>query len=306
MALALDRDFDPRHGEPVDVAPGVLRVTAPNAGPFTFRGTNTYLVGERSLAIIDPGPDDPRHLDALLRVIGGRPVSHILVTHTHRDHSPAARVLREETGALVLAEGPHRPARPLVTGETGRLDASADRDFQPDRRLEHGELVSGDGWTLEAVATPGHTANHMAFALPDERILFCGDHVMAWSTTVVAPPDGAMRDYMNSLDRLLARSDRLYLPGHGGPVLEPAAFVRGLKAHRLMRERAILERLEKGDRTIAEMVRVIYRDVDSRLHGAAALSTLAHLEDLVGRGLACTDRPPSIDGRYEPGAVAGS
>jgi len=302
MTLALNRDFEPRHGEPVAVAPGVVRVTAPNPSPFTFHGTNTYLVGERSLAVVDPGPDDPRHLDALTRAIGGRPVSHILLTHTHRDHSPLARPLSAATGAPVLAEGPHRPARPLHVGEAGRLDASADTELVPDRRLGDGEAIAGDGWALEAIATPGHTANHMAFAWREPGILFCGDHVMAWSTTIVAPPDGAMRDYMASLDRLLARPERLYLPGHGGPLGDPAAFLRGLKAHRLMRERAILERLARGDRTIPDMVRAIYRDVDPRLHGAAALSVLAHLEDLVARGLAASESDPAIDGCYEPGA----
>jgi glyoxylase-like metal-dependent hydrolase (beta-lactamase superfamily II) len=306
MTLPFNRDFEPRHGEPVAVAPGIVRITAPNPSPFTFHGTNSYLLGERALAVIDPGPDDPRHLDALLRAIAGRPVSHILLTHTHRDHSPLARPLSKETGAPILAEGPHRPARPLHTGEAGRLDAGADTELAPDRRLADGEAVAGEGWRLEAVATPGHTANHMAYALAGEGVLFCGDHVMAWSTTVVAPPDGSMADYMASLDRLLARCDRLYLPGHGGPISDPAAFVRGLKAHRLMRERAILERLARGDRAVPQMVRAIYRDLDPWLHGAAALSVLAHLEDLVARGLAVTDGAATIDGRYEPGTSVGS
>jgi glyoxylase-like metal-dependent hydrolase (beta-lactamase superfamily II) len=306
MTLPLNRDFEPRHGEPVAVARGIVRITAPNPSPFTFHGTNSYILGERALAVIDPGPDDPRHLDALLRSIAGRPVSHILLTHTHRDHSSLARPLSQKTGAPVLAEGPHRPARPLDTGEAGRLDASADTELAPDRRLADGETVAGEGWRLEAVATPGHTANHMAYALAGEGVLFCGDHVMGWSTTVVAPPDGSMADYMASLDRLLARSDRLYLPGHGGPIGDPAAFVRGLKAHRLMRERAILERLAQGDRTVPEMVRAIYRDLDPRLRGAAALSVLAHLEDLVARGLAATDGTAAIDGRYAPGTSVGS
>jgi glyoxylase-like metal-dependent hydrolase (beta-lactamase superfamily II) len=306
MELAFSRDFEPRHGEPVMVAPGVIRITAPNPSPFTFHGTNTYLLGERALAVIDPGPDDPRHLDALLRAIAGRPVSHILLTHTHRDHSPAARPLGQETGAPILAEGSHRPARPLQIGEAARLDASADTDLVPDRRLADGERILGEGWALEAVATPGHTANHMAYAWPEAGILFCGDHVMAWSTTVVAPPDGAMRDYMASLDRLMGRAERLYLPGHGGPIGDPAAFLRGLKAHRLMRERAILERLARGDSAIPQMVAAIYRDVDPRLHGAAALSVLAHLEDLVARGLAATEGPPALDGRYELSAAPGA
>lgn len=298
MSLTFDQEFDPRHGESVEVAPGVRRVTADNGGPFTFRGTNTFIVGERELAVIDPGPDHPAHVDAVIRAIGGRPVSHILVSHTHRDHSPAAATLRAATGAPILAEGPHRAARDLNVGETNPLDASADRQFKPDRQLADGMRVEGDGWTLEAVATPGHTANHLAFALLEENLLFSADHVMAWSTSVVAPPDGSMGDFMASLDKLLKRGETLYLPAHGGPVRDPQGFVRGLKTHRRMRERAILDRLSKGDTTIAELVAANYRGLDKRLTGAAALSTLAHLEDLVARGLVTTGGHAAIGGRY--------
>lgn len=298
MSLSFDTEFDPRYGECVEVAPGVRRLTAPNSGPFTFRGTNSYLVGDRELAVIDPGPDDPRHIDMLVNAIGGSDITHILVSHTHRDHSPGATRLKDITGAPILAEGPHRPARALHVGETNPLDASADSAFKPDRILKDGELVRGQNWTLQAVATPGHTANHLAFSFTEADVLFSADHVMAWSTSIVAPPDGSMGDFMTSLDKLIARTERLYLPGHGGAVNDPAAFLRGLKAHRKMRERAILDRLAKGDRTIPEIVRANYRDIDKRLAGAAALSTLAHLEDLVGRGLVVTDGPPSIDGAY--------
>ncbi len=300
MALEFDLSFDPAYGQAVTVLPGVARLTARNAGPFTFHGTNSYLVGSKQLAVIDPGPDDDSHLAALLNAIGGRPVSHILVTHTHRDHSPLARRLADATGAVTCAEGPHRPARPLRTGETGRLDASGDVDFLPDLVLADGDTVSGDGWTLSAVLTPGHAANHAAFALKGTGTLFSGDHVMGWSTTVVAPPDGSMSDYMASLDRLIARDDRLLLPGHGGPVTNPRAYMRGLKSHRKMRERAILARLEEGDRTIPEMVKTIYRDLDPKLVGGAALSVLAHLEDLVARGLVSTDGEMSINGAFRP------
>jgi glyoxylase-like metal-dependent hydrolase (beta-lactamase superfamily II) len=284
----------------VEVAPGVHRLTANNPGPFTFHGTNTYLVGDRTLAVIDPGPDDDAHLAALLSAIGGRPVSHIVVSHTHRDHSPLARRLQEATGAPTFAEGPHRPARALRIGELNPLDAGGDRTFVPDRKLADGEILQGDGWALEAVYTPGHAANHMCFGLSGTGVLFSADHVMAWSTTVVAPPDGAMSDYMASLDVLLARDDRVYLPGHGGPVAEPAAFVRGLKAHRRMRERAILERLRAGDRTIPQMVATIYRETDPRLHPAAGLSVLAHLEDMVAAGTAVADAGVSIEGVFRP------
>jgi len=300
MALKFDTSFDPGYGYGIDVAADVRRVTARNPSPFTFHGTNSYIVGRETLAVIDPGPDDEAHLRTLLDVIAGRPVSHIFVSHTHRDHSPLATRLKERTGAAVLAEGPHRPARPLHTGETNALDASADTAFVPDIALPDGALVAGDGWAIRTVLTPGHTANHAAFALEGTGILFSADHVMAWATSIVAPPDGAMADYMASLDRLIERGDRLLLPGHGGPVTEPRNFMRGLKTHRKMRERAILERVRTGDRTIPDMVKAIYRDTDPRLHGAAGLSVLAHLEDLVARGMVSTDAAPAIDGIFAP------
>ncbi|MDX8459200.1 MBL fold metallo-hydrolase [Mesorhizobium humile] len=302
MALEFDTSFDPAYGRAVAVAPDVLRVTARNPSPFTFHGTNSYLVGRDTLAVIDPGPQDDAHLEALLTAIAGRPVSHIFVSHTHRDHSPLAARLKELTGAPTLAEGPHRPARPLRIGEVNPLDASADLGFAPDVVLADDALTQGDGWAIRTVLTPGHTANHAVFALEGAGTLFSADHVMAWSTSIVAPPDGAMADYMSSLDKLLARDDRLLLPGHGGPVTAPQGFMRGLKTHRKMRERAILERIRAGDRTIAEMVAAIYRDTDPRLHGAAGLSVLAHIEDLVARGLIITDGDPAIDGVFAPAA----
>jgi glyoxylase-like metal-dependent hydrolase (beta-lactamase superfamily II) len=298
MGLDFDTRFEPRYGEAVDVAPGVRRLTVNNPGPFTFFGTNTYIIGEDSLAVIDPGPEDPTHLDAILRAVGNRPVSHIFVSHTHRDHSPLAEALRRRTGAVVCAEGPHRPARPLRIGEVNPLDTSADTGFSPDIRLADDSVIQGDGWAIRTILTPGHTANHAVFAFDGTDVLFSADHVMAWATSIVAPPDGAMADYMASLDKLLRRDDRLLLPGHGGPVTSPRTFMRGLKAHRKMRERAIIERLSQGDRTIPEMVRSIYRDTDPRLHGAAALSVLAHLEDLVARGIAASEGDPAIDGEY--------
>ncbi|MER8436296.1 MBL fold metallo-hydrolase [Mesorhizobium sp. M1312] len=298
MALKFDIDFDPFYGQGASVAPDVLRITAKNPGPFTFYGTNSYIVGRKTLAVIDPGPDDDAHLKTLLEVIGDRPVSHIFVSHTHRDHSPLAARLKQRTGAIVLAEGPHRPARPLRIGEVNPLDASADTAFYPDIVLPDDTMVDGDGWAIRTVLTPGHTANHAAFALEGTGVLFSADHVMGWATSIVAPPDGAMADYMASLDRLIERDDRLLLPGHGGPVTAPRCFMRELKTHRRMREQAILERLRGGDCTIKEMVAAIYRDTDPRLHGAAGLSVLAHLEDLVARGLVTTDGDPAIDGIF--------
>lgn len=298
MALKFDTSFNPSYGQGIAVAPDVQRVTAKNPSPFTFHGTNSYIIGRETLAVIDPGPDDDAHLRTLLDVIANRPVSHIFVSHTHRDHSPLAARLQQQTGAVVLAEGPHRPARPLRIGELNPLDASADTGFVPDVTLADDTVINGDGWALRTVLTPGHTANHAAFALERTGILFSADHVMAWATSIVAPPDGAMADYMASLDRLIERGDRLLLPGHGGPVSAPRSFMRGLKTHRKMRERAILERIRGGDQTIKDMVKAIYRDTDPRLHGAAGLSVLAHLEDLVARGLVGTDGAPAIDGIF--------
>ena len=305
---AFDLEFTPAHGVAVPVAPMVERVTVNNPGPFTFHGTNSYIVGDRSVAVIDPGPDDEAHFQALMTALKGREVTHIAVSHTHRDHSPLARRLKAATGALVVAEGPHRAARPLHAGESNPFSESADTDFVPDVALADGETISGDGWALTALHTPGHTANHAAFALSGsagmEGILFSADHVMAWATTIVAPPDGSMADYMASLEKLMQRQDRLYLPGHGGPVSEPASFLRGLRSHRRMRERAVRERILKGDRLIPDMVRAIYRSTDPRLHGAAALSVLAHLEDLVARGEVETDGPAALKGVYLPAGSA--
>jgi glyoxylase-like metal-dependent hydrolase (beta-lactamase superfamily II) len=280
------------------VAPGVRRILVDNPGPFTFKGTLSYIIGRGRVAIIDPGPIDARHTAALIDAVRGETVTHIIVTHTHRDHSPGAAPLKEMTGALTVGEGPHRSSRPLFIGETARLDAGGDTDFVPDHRVADGDAIVGDGWALEAIATPGHTANHMAFALRGTDILFSGDHVMGWSTSIVAPPDGSMRDYMASLDRLAARPETVYLPGHGDVIPNAPDFVARYIAHRRGREASILHRLGKGESDIAGLVRAIYIGLDPRLSGAAALSTLAHLEDLTARGLVVTDGTPSIAGRY--------
>lgn len=303
MTLKLDKAFDPAYGSAVPVAPGVARVTARNPSPFTFHGTNSYIIGNDTLAVIDPGPDDDEQLRTLLAAIAGRPVSHIFITHTHRDHSPLAARLKEETGGATLSAGPHRAARALNPGETARLDAGGDLDFRPDITLADGKSVEGDGWSLSTVLTPGHAANHAAFALAGSDILFSGDHVMGWSTTIVAPPDGAMADYMRSLDRLIERRDGRFLPGHGGAIADPQSFMRGLRTHRKMRERAILERIKAGDRTIKEIVEAIYRDTDPRLHNAAGMSVLAHLEDLVDKGLIRVESGGArLDGIFAPAA----
>jgi glyoxylase-like metal-dependent hydrolase (beta-lactamase superfamily II) len=235
---------------------------------------------------------------AFLDAVRGETVTHILVTHTHRDHSPGVPRIKAATGATVLAEGPHRAARALHIGEAPRLDASNDTDFRPDRALADGEVVTGDGWTIEAVTTPGHTANHMAYALKEQNVLFSGDHVMGWSTSIVAPPDGAMSDYMASLAKLEGRGETIYLPGHGPAITDAPRFVRHIARHRQGREASILHRLGKGEADIPTLVRAIYIGLDARLVRAAGLSVLAHLEDMAARGLVVTDGPPSIDGRY--------
>jgi glyoxylase-like metal-dependent hydrolase (beta-lactamase superfamily II) len=296
--IVFDRSFDLAPGAVDEVMPGIRRIVANNPGPFTFKGTVSYIVGRGKVAIIDPGPDDPSHVEALLNAVRGETVTHIFVTHTHRDHSPAVPAVKAATGAEVLAEGPHRPARALHVGETARLEASNDVDFRPDRRLADGEVIAGAGWTIEAVTTPGHTANHMAFALRHQDVLFSGDHVMAWSTSIVAPPDGAMSDYMVSLEKLARRRERTYFPGHGGAVRDAPAFVEAYIRHRRDREASILHRLAKGAADIPTLVRAIYIGIDPRLVAAASLSVLAHLEDLVARGKVTTEGPPSITGTY--------
>jgi glyoxylase-like metal-dependent hydrolase (beta-lactamase superfamily II) len=296
--IPFDKRFDLAPETVEEVVPGVRRVLANNPSPFTFKGTVSYIVGRGRVAIVDPGPLDEAHIAALLDAVRGETVTHIFVTHTHRDHSPAVPRIKAATGAVVLAEGPHRPARPLHVGEAPRLDASNDTDFRPDRALHDGEVIAGPGWTIEAVATPGHTANHMAFAFKEADLLFSGDHVMAWSTPVVAPPDGAMSDYMASLQKLARRSEPVYLPGHGGAVRDAPRFVAHYIRHRQAREASILHRLAKGETDIPTLVRAIYIGLDPRLVKAAGLSVLAHLEDLVTRGLVVKEGEPSIAGRY--------
>jgi glyoxylase-like metal-dependent hydrolase (beta-lactamase superfamily II) len=263
---------------PATLEPLVRRLLAPNPSAFTHTGTETYLVGRGEVAVIDPGPDLPAHLEAILAATTGERIGAILCTHTHRDHSPAARFLK------TLTEAPIVGCAALTIEDAGpRADAAFDAEYRPDRVLRHGETVCGAGWTLEAVETPGHTSNHLCFALRESGALFSGDHVMGWSTTVVSPPDGDMAAYMASLDTLLARDDRIYYPAHGEPVTEPRRFVRAIAAHRRQRERQILDLLEQEPQPIPAMVAQMYRGIDPRLHGAAGRSVLAHLIDLETR-----------------------
>ena len=296
--IPFDRTFDLIPGEVKELAPGIRALCAGNASPFTFKGTVTYIVGRGDVAIVDPGPADDKHIAALLDAVRNENVGHILVTHTHRDHSPAVPSIVKATGAKTYGEGPHRASRPLNIGEANPLDASADTDFRPDVMLKDGDVVNGKGFTIEAITTPGHTANHMAYALKESNALFSGDHVMGWSTSIVAPPDGAMSDYMNSLHKLTGRTEEIYFPGHGNPIKDAPRFVRSYIRHREGREESILHRLAKGEADIPTLVRAIYIGIDPRLVSAAGLSVLAHLEDLVARGIVATEGAPSVAGVY--------
>ena len=260
--------------------PLVGRVLCDNPSPFTHTGTWTHLVGTERLAVIDPGPDDEAHRVALLAAIAGRPVEAILITHTHRDHSPGAPALAAATGAPVIG------CAPLALDDDGpRADASFDHGYAPDRVLADGEAVATREWTLRAVATPGHTSNHLCFALEESGALFSGDHVMGWSTSIVSPPDGDMGAYIGSLEKLMGREDRVYYPAHGDPVAEPRRLVRGMIGHRRQREAQILRLLEAGPSSSGALVPLMYAGIDPRLYPAAERSVLAHLIDLGRRGL---------------------
>ncbi len=260
------------------VNPLVRRLLAPNPSPYTSTGTQTHIVGHGDVAVIDPGPDIAEHVDAILAATAGETVVAIVCTHTHRDHSPAAKLLSAATGAPVIG------CAPIPAREGTGLEAGFDQSYAPARIMVEGDTVIGPGWTLEAIATPGHTSNHLCFALPQAQALFSGDHVMGWSTSVVIPPDGDMGAYMASLEKLLPRDDAIYFPAHGDPVTKPKQLVRGMLGHRRQREGQILRLLEEGPRSVHEMVAKMYVGLDPRLTGAAGASLLAHLLDLGKRG----------------------
>lgn len=268
-------------GIPETLEPLVARLLAGNASAYTYTGTQSYLVGAAEIAVIDPGPEDAVHTQAILDALAGRSLTAIVITHTHRDHSPGARALKAATGAPIVG------CAPLVIEDDGvRSDAAFDHDYAPDRVLTDGESLGGQGWTLTAVATPGHTSNHLCFALPESGALFSGDHVMGWSTSIVSPPDGNMGDYMRSLEKLQGREDRVYYPGHGDPITNPKRLVRGMIGHRKQREGQILRLLREAPTTIPDMVAKMYVGLDPRLVPAAERSVLAHLIDLGDRALA--------------------
>jgi glyoxylase-like metal-dependent hydrolase (beta-lactamase superfamily II) len=278
MSAVMER---PPTGTAITLSPLVRRVLAPNPSAFTYFGTQTYIVGHGEVAVIDPGPDLPEHLGALMAAVESETVKAIVCTHTHRDHSPASRPLKEATGAAIIG-----CARLVLEDSGPRADAAFDTDYYPDSVLADGDALTGPGWTLEAVATPGHTSNHLCLALPEEKALFTGDHIMGWSTTVVSPPDGDMADYMASLDKLLSRDDVVYYPAHGDQVDTPQRLARGMMSHRKQREGQILRLLKEAPRAIPQMVEKMYVGLDPRLNGAAGRSVLAHLIDLRNRNLA--------------------
>ncbi|MEO8812909.1 MAG: MBL fold metallo-hydrolase [Caulobacteraceae bacterium] len=287
------RDFDFDYGRPDRVSPLIRRVVADNPGPFTFRGTGTYIVGRGEVAVIDPGPDLDDHLAAILRAVEGEAVSHILVTHHHADHSPLARPLAAATGARIYGCAVKAPP----AEETVKLEAGHD-DFTPEVSVCGGATIAGKGWTIEAIPTPGHTSNHICYALAEENALFSGDHIMGWSTTVITPPDGDMGDYLRSLETIRARNFSTLWPTHGPPVTNVGPFIDAYIEHRRERERQIVERLAAGEVRIRQMVPTLYADVDPRLHPAAAHSVLAAMIELVKRGEVVTDGKPGMESDY--------
>jgi glyoxylase-like metal-dependent hydrolase (beta-lactamase superfamily II) len=297
--VPFDRDEQVEYGVAETMSPMVRRVVARNPGRFTFHGTGTFILGRGRVAVIDPGPDLPEHVAALTRNLDGETVTHLVVTHTHRDHSPACAPLKALTGAPTYGFGPHGSGR---VGRGEEVEEGADRDFDPDVRVRDGDVVAGDGWTLECVHTPGHTSNHVCYGFRQERTLFCGDHVMGWNTTIVSPPDGDMGAYMASLRRLLERDDALYRPTHGPAIGSPQAYVEAYLHHREDREAEILRRVDAGVARIHEMVEEIYRELPMPMHGAAARQVFATVVHLVERGVLICEGVPALDSDYVRGS----
>jgi glyoxylase-like metal-dependent hydrolase (beta-lactamase superfamily II) len=290
------RELEFDYGSVSQIAPGIRRVIANNPGPFTFHGTGTYILGTGNVAVIDPGPDDEEHIGAILAALDGETISHILVTHTHMDHSPGCRPLQALTGAPTYAYGPHGAGK-LEQGV--QVEEGGDMDFAPDHLVKHGDIVQGGDWTVECVYTPGHTSNHMCFALQEQKALFTGDHVMGWSTSIISPPDGDMAAYMQSLELLLERDDAVYWPTHGPSIIDPKTHVRAYIAHRIEREEQILKCIDEGTHSIRDMVPLMYRDTPEFMYPAAARSVLAAMENLLRKNQVVADGgEPSMDSVY--------
>ncbi|TNE35640.1 MAG: MBL fold metallo-hydrolase [Alphaproteobacteria bacterium] len=295
MAIKFNQTFECEYGVMEEIAPGVRRLMARNPGAFTFYGTGVFIIGEGDVAVIDPGPLLDAHVDALLTGLKNESVSHILITHTHNDHSPAAAPLKAATSAKTYAFGPHGAGK---EAEGVKVEEGGDMDFAPDVEIRHGDVIEGKGWSFDCVYTPGHTSNHMCFGHRESATLYTGDHVMGWSTSVIVPPDGDMAAYFDSLDLLLTRDDMLYRPTHGPGIENTREHVSAFIEHRKTRERQITECLRRGTGDIRAMVQEMYKDVDPRLHAPAAMSVLAHLEHMVKTGRAKVDGPVSLDAHY--------
>ena len=299
MDIPFNRDMDFAYGVPKEVAPGIVRIVAENPGPLTFKGTNTYILGQKKLIIIDPGPGDAAHEKAVIAAVAGRPVTDILLTHTHRDHTdslgPIKAATGGRTGGAAIGPVPRGIAHP-----DPRARSYVDLDFVPDRPLNDGDIIKGDGFRLVVIATPGHAPDHVCFAVEGKGILFSGDHIMGWNTTIVAPPEGRMSDYFASLERLMRRRDKIYLSGHGEVIREPQRLVKAYMLHRRWREEAILDCVRSGATTIDQVRRSVYRGVDGPLAYAAALSALAHVEHLIERGLVTCSEPPTLQSSFSP------
>lgn len=301
VKIPFSREMEFEYGVVDRLSPRIRRLVAHNPSPFTFHGTGTYILGEGRVAVVDPGPDLAEHVDALRTALGEEEISHILVTHCHLDHSPACRRLREFTDAPTYAFGPHGSGRndPGGDGNDVQVEEGADREFVPDQEVRHGQVLEGDGWSVECVYTPGHTSNHMCFQLREERTLFTGDHVMGWSTSVISPPDGDMHAYMDSLKLLLDRDDQRYWPTHGPAVEDPHPFVRAYMEHRRDRERQILACVSAGVHRIRDMVPRMYADYPEFMYPAAARSVFAAVVYLVQQGRLECDGPLAIEARFE-------
>ncbi len=294
LEIPLRREMVFDYGVPSGILPGVVRLVAENPGPFTFKGTNTYLVGSKSLAVIDPGPVDEAHFEAILTAAQGRQISHIFVTHAHRDHVDGLTRLQAATGAASIAVGrAHLDVPDVLNSPSGK--SFIDLEFEPDQQVADGDVIEGEDWTIEVLHTPGHAPDHVCLALRDRGVLFSGDHVMAWNTTVIAPPEGRMADYMASLARLLELGIDLYLPAHGGRLEDARRTVKAFLLHRQWRERAILQAIRRRGLTVRGIVGLIYRGLDDELVTAAGLSVMAHVEHLSEQNLVRYDAPLDFD-----------